>query len=47
MGDAFGRLMEARLRSGDDAGARANATQYLRRFPGGPYSSEARGILSR
>jgi hypothetical protein len=47
MGDAFGRLMEARLRSGDDAGARANATQYLRRYPGGPYSSEARGILSR
>jgi transmembrane sensor len=46
MGDAFGRLMEARLRSGDDAGARANAAQYLRRFPGGPYSSEARGILS-
>lgn len=47
MGDAFGRLMEARLRSGDDIGARANAAQYLRRFPGGPYASEARGILSR
>ena len=47
MGDAFGRLMEARLRSGDGAGARASAEQYLRRFPEGPYASEARGILSR
>jgi hypothetical protein len=47
MGDAFGRLMEARLHSGDGAGARASAQQYLRRFPGGPYSSEAIGILSK
>jgi len=47
MGDAFGRLMEARLKSGDGAGARTSAEQYLRRFPEGPYSSEARGILSR
>jgi transmembrane sensor len=47
MGDSFGRLMEARLHSGDRAGARANAEQYLRRFPEGPYASEARGILSR
>jgi outer membrane protein assembly factor BamD (BamD/ComL family) len=47
MGDAFGRLMEARLRAGDGAGARASAEQYLRRFPEGPYASEARGILSR
>ena len=47
MGDAFGRLMEARLRSGDGAGARASAEQYLRRFPEGPYASEARGVLSR
>jgi len=47
MGDAFGRLMEARLHSGDGAGARASAQQYLRRFPGGPYSSEATGILSK
>jgi len=47
MGDAFGRLMEARLRSGDGPSARASAQQYLRRFPEGPYSSEARGILSR
>src|SRR6185369_8028716 len=47
MGDAFGRLIEAELRSGDRAGARASAQQYLRRFPGGPYASEARGVLSK
>jgi transmembrane sensor len=47
MGDAFGRLMEAKLRSGDFTGARANAQQYLRRFPEGPYASEARGVLPR
>jgi hypothetical protein len=47
MGDAFGRLMEARFRAGDAVRARASAEQYLRRFPGGPYSAEARGILSR
>lgn len=47
MGDSFGRLMEARLRSGDQTGARTDAEQYLRRFPEGPYASEARGILSK
>jgi outer membrane protein assembly factor BamD (BamD/ComL family) len=47
MGDAFGRLMEARLRAGDATRASASAEQYLRRFPGGPYAAEARGILSR
>ena len=47
MGDAVGRLMEARLRSGDHGGARSDAEQYLRRFPEGPYASEARGILSK
>jgi TolA-binding protein len=47
MGDAFGRLMEARQRSGDLAGARVEAQQYLRRFPQGPYASEAQGILSQ
>lgn len=47
MGDAFGRLIEAQLRSGDRAGARASAQSYLRRFPGGPYASEARGVLSK
>jgi hypothetical protein len=47
MGDAFGRLMEARLRSRDSAGARTTAEHYLRRFPEGPYAPEARGILSK
>ena len=47
MGDSFGRLMEARLRAGDETGAHADAQQYLRRFPEGPYASEARGILSK
>jgi hypothetical protein len=47
MGDAFGRLMEARLHAGDRPAARSSAEQYLRRFPEGPYASEARGILSR
>ena len=45
MGDAFGRLMEARLRAGDRAGARSDAEQYLRRFPEGPYAAQARGLL--
>jgi transmembrane sensor len=47
MGDSVGRLMESRLRGGDLAGARSDAEQYLRRFPEGPYASEARGILSK
>ncbi len=47
MGDSFGRLMEARLRSGDHMAAHTGAQQYLRRFPEGPYASEARGILLR
>jgi transmembrane sensor len=47
MGDSVGRLMEARLRAGDQTGARTDAEQYLRRFPEGPYASEARGILSK
>jgi TolA-binding protein len=45
MGDAFGRLMEARLRSGDRSGARVSAEQYLRRFPAGPYANQAKAIL--
>jgi hypothetical protein len=47
MGDAMGRLMEARIRSGDRIGAHADAEQYLRRFPEGPYASQARGILAK
>lgn len=45
MGDAFGRLMEARLRAGDETGARSGAEQYLHRFPDGPYAPQARSIL--
>jgi hypothetical protein len=47
MGDSVGRLMEARLLAGDEPGARTDAERYLRRFPEGPYASEARGILSK
>jgi hypothetical protein len=47
MGDSFGRLMQARWRAGDKQRARSDAQQYLRRFPEGPYASEARGILSQ
>jgi hypothetical protein len=47
MGDSMGRLMEAKLLAGDAGGARADAQGYLRRFPEGPYASEARGILSK
>ncbi|HZL20581.1 MAG TPA: tetratricopeptide repeat protein [Polyangia bacterium] len=46
MGDAVGRLMEARQRAGDRAGARADAARYLQRFPEGPYAPEARVMLS-
>ena len=46
MGDAVGRLMEARQRAGDRTGARADAARYLQRFPEGPYAPEARAMLS-
>jgi transmembrane sensor len=46
MGDAVGRLMEARQRAGDRTGARADAARYLQRFPEGPYAPEARVMLS-
>ena len=47
MGDSVGRLMEARQRAGDLAGAGRDAERYLRRFPEGPYASEARAILRK
>lgn len=46
MGDAVGRLMEARHRQGDHVRARADADQYLRRFPKGPYAALARRLSS-
>jgi hypothetical protein len=46
MGDAAGRLIEARYRAGDRSGARRDAEHYLRRFPRGPYADTASEILS-
>jgi TolA-binding protein len=46
MGDAVGRLMEARHRAGDRAAARRDAERYLQRFPEGPYAGTARAILA-
>jgi transmembrane sensor len=46
MGDATGRLMEARQRAGDDPAARRDAERYLRRFPNGPYAATAAAILA-
>jgi len=40
--EAAGRLIEARLKAGDDAEARAAAAAYLRDFPGGPHAALAR-----
>ena len=46
MGDAVGRLMEARHRAGDQPAARRDAERYLQRFPEGPYAGTARVILA-
>jgi TolA-binding protein len=46
MGDAVGRLMEARHRAGDQPSARRDAERYLQRFPEGPYAGTARAILA-
>jgi len=46
MGDAVGRLMEARDRAGDHTAARRDAERYLQRFPEGPYAGTARVILA-
>ncbi|HET9955544.1 MAG TPA: FecR domain-containing protein [Polyangiaceae bacterium] len=46
IGDAAGRLMEAKIRQGDRAGARLEAERYLKRFPQGPYAAQARRISS-
>jgi TolA-binding protein len=45
MGDAIGRLMEARHRGGERSAARRDAERYLQRFPEGPYAGTARAIL--
>ena len=46
MGDAIGRLMEARHRVGDRQTARRDAEIYLQRFPEGAYAGTARVILA-
>jgi hypothetical protein len=40
--EAGGRLIESRLKAGDDAEARQAAAAYLRDFPGGPHAALAR-----
>jgi TolA-binding protein len=44
--EAAGRLVEARQRAGDDAGARAAARDYLGRYPAGPHAGLARELLA-
>jgi hypothetical protein len=40
--EAAGRLIESRLKAGDDMEARRAATSYLHDFPGGPHAALAR-----
>jgi FecR protein len=40
--EAAGRLIESRLKAGDDADARQAAATYLHDFPGGPHAALAR-----
>jgi tetratricopeptide (TPR) repeat protein len=44
--EAAGRLMEARLLSGDGEGARAAARAYLKRHADGPHGRTARRLLA-
>lgn len=43
--EAAGRLIEARRRAGDDAGARRAAESYLGRYPDGPHADLARSLV--
>jgi transmembrane sensor len=43
--EAAGRLIEARRRGGDDAGARRAAEGYLSRYPDGPHADLARSLV--
>ena len=45
--EAAGRLIEARRDAGDLAGARAAASSYLARYPGGPSAGIARALLAK
>jgi transmembrane sensor len=42
--EAAGRLIEARQRAGDEAGSRAAAKEYLRRYPNGPHAPLAKSL---
>jgi TolA-binding protein len=43
--EASGRLIEALSRSGDSAGARRAAQEYLLRYPDGPHANLAHSLL--
>lgn len=43
--EAAGRLIEARKRAGDEAGARRAAEAYLARYPSGPHAELARSLV--
>ncbi len=45
--EAAGRLIEARERSGDGAGALAAAKSYLASYPDGPHAAHARLLVDR
>jgi hypothetical protein len=45
--EAAGRLIEARVRLADEAGARDAARRYLARYPAGPHASIARGLAGK
>jgi transmembrane sensor len=45
VGDAWGRLLEARSNSQDPSAATKDARTYLERFPNGPYSPLARRLI--
>lgn len=44
--EAAGRLMEAKLLSGESEGARAAAREYLKRYADGPHARTARRLLA-
>lgn len=44
--EAAGRLLEARQRAGDVAGARAAAEGYLKAYPDGPHAATARQLVA-
>ena len=45
--EAAGRLIEARVRLADEAGARDAARRYLARYPAGPHASAARALVGK